>query len=78
MPETRDGVNGCKFEHGERFGGLTSFMMGEGWVAGLLGIRKMSEKGFAAFNADLKRKCEGEGESAKRAGELGMKEVYEM
>lgn len=57
-PATEGGVEGTRFEHGENFSGTTSFLFGDGFVANLIGIKAKSAKGFAAFNEDLKKKCE--------------------
>jgi len=49
---------GTTFTHEEEFSGPLAFMMGEGWMANAIGMRKKTREGFEGFNGDLKRWCE--------------------
>jgi hypothetical protein len=37
---------------------VLSFLFGENWLAGLIGIRAKTGRGFEAYNRDLKAWCE--------------------
>ncbi|KAL2826446.1 hypothetical protein BDW59DRAFT_160966 [Aspergillus cavernicola] len=43
-----------KLIHEENFTGLLAGVMGEGYLAGMLGMRESSRKGFDGFNEDFK------------------------
>jgi hypothetical protein len=53
--KTQDGTT---FVHEEKFTGILAFMIGEGFVARLIGLRKSTKEGFEGFNRDLKAWCE--------------------
>jgi hypothetical protein len=50
---------GTTLVHEERFTGAMTWCIGEGAVAGLLGVREKTRLGFEGFNEDLKKVCEG-------------------
>ena len=49
---------GTTFTHEEEFSGPLAFMIGEGPLANLIGMRKKTQSGFEGFNRDLKKWCE--------------------
>lgn len=62
--EDEEGEEGKKtlFVHGEEFSGILGWIIGDGWIAGCLGMRVKTTRGFEGFNADLKAWCEGKRE----------------
>jgi hypothetical protein len=50
---------GTTFVHEEKFTGLLAFIMGDSFVARLIGIRESTKGGFERYNRDLKTWCEG-------------------
>lgn len=50
---------GTTFVQEEKFWGLLSFFMGDGWLARLVGLKERTKTGFEGYNQDLKAWCEG-------------------
>jgi hypothetical protein len=49
---------GTTFLHEEKFTGMLSFIMGEGFIARSIGFRTKTQSGFERYNQDLKQWCE--------------------
>jgi len=50
---------GTTFVQEEKFTGLLSFLMSDGFIARSVGLKESSKKGFEGYNEDLKKWCEG-------------------
>ena len=50
-------MQGTRVLH-EKFEGVLKFIVGEGVVAGWLGVGEKTRKGFAQWNEDFKRRCD--------------------
>ena len=46
------------FVQEEKFTGILSFLMGEGYAANALGFKEKTKKNFESYNRDLKAWCE--------------------
>ncbi|OCL12560.1 hypothetical protein AOQ84DRAFT_274154, partial [Glonium stellatum] len=49
---------GTTFVHEEKFTGLLTFTMGDGFVARSIGLKESTKSGFERYNQDLKAWCE--------------------
>ena len=57
-PSTKT-LGGTTFVQEEKFTGILSWMMSEGFVARAIGSREKARRGFERYNRDLKAWCEG-------------------
>jgi hypothetical protein len=58
--ESDDSRGGKTFVHEESFSGVLAFIMGTNFLAGWIGVRDKTLKGFGAYNEDLKKWYERE------------------
>jgi hypothetical protein len=54
----KESGDGTEFTQTEVFGGALGWIMGESWVAGKMGMREKTIRGWEGFNEDFKKWCE--------------------
>lgn len=55
-----NGVRGTRMVHEEVFSGFLSWIMGDNWLAGYLGLRDQSQRNFRQWTEEFKKRCENE------------------
>ena len=54
------GVRGTRLVHEEVFSGFLSWIMGDNWLASVIGFREQTRKNFQGWTDEFKKRCEEE------------------